>query len=201
MTPVWLSRGANQPLLGRGHKNRSWRMRADSRIQTELGGHAGSRQPARVVDVLISEDVEVTEIDIGRRQAGQVGRAGRRRVWGHVVTTGRLSQQGTPAGEVVVVGPGSETVWPDRAQRPCRRASGRPTAVEPRRVRCGRAPSSRRPPRGRHCAVTHHPKPPSVEAKGVALDRPLRRRAATSPTGASSLGPSASDNAFIFAFT
>ena len=64
-------------------------------MQMKFGRHAGVGQPARVGDVLVAEDVQVADVDVGVGKPGQVGRAGRRRVRRNVVTAG-LSPSSAP---------------------------------------------------------------------------------------------------------
>jgi hypothetical protein len=46
-------------------------------VQVELHGHAGAAEYGRVGSVLVAEDVELADLDVGRRQAGGVLEAGR----------------------------------------------------------------------------------------------------------------------------
>ena len=57
-------------------------------MQMEFGGHPGVGQPACIGDVLVAEDVQVADVDVGIGKPGQIGGAGRCRVRRNIVTTG-----------------------------------------------------------------------------------------------------------------
>ncbi len=46
----------------------------DARVQVEFDGHPGLAQPQRIGQVLVAEDVQLPDLEVGGRQAGQVGR-------------------------------------------------------------------------------------------------------------------------------
>ena len=146
----------------------------------KFGRHAGIRQPAGVGDVLVAEDVQVADVDVGVGKPGQIGRAGGCGVRRNVVTAGLVAEQCTPAGEVVVIGPRQKP-----QQRRCRvsqagrRASGRSAAAGQRRDHRGRAPSgTRRPPAHRpRCRPSRRAGPDRNPACPV-FGQPLQRRIA-----------------------
>jgi hypothetical protein len=80
----------------------------DPGVQVGLDGHARTAEGQRVGDVFVAEDVELPDLDVGRRQTGGVGEPGGsgRRV--DRLVGDSFSEQGVPAGDVVVVAPGRE---------------------------------------------------------------------------------------------
>src|SRR4051812_47234163 len=74
-------------------------------MHVKFDGAADSGEPARVVDGLVTEDVQLAHLHIGRWQARQVLRPRRGGVRGHVGPAGGVTEQGVPAGVVVVGGP------------------------------------------------------------------------------------------------
>ena len=66
----------------------------------ERGRHTRPEQPQRVLHTLVAERVQFPDIDVGRRQARQVGGARRGGVVVHVVSARCLPQQGPPAEKV-----------------------------------------------------------------------------------------------------
>lgn len=78
----------------------------------QLDGDVGDGQLARVLDVLVAEEVEGADVDVGRRQAGGVGDAGGRRVRRDGVARlaglhggDRVARHGGPRSQVVPVVP------------------------------------------------------------------------------------------------
>jgi hypothetical protein len=49
----------------------------DTRMNMQLGGHAGQRRPTSELDAFVPEDVELTNFDVDRRQIGSVAYASR----------------------------------------------------------------------------------------------------------------------------
>ncbi|CAI7974664.1 hypothetical protein FRAHR75_1480005 [Frankia sp. Hr75.2] len=94
-------------------------------VHVQLGGNAGRREPTCILDALVTEDVELAHLDVGRWQAGEVVCSGRRRVRRDVGPAVRGAEQRTPSGDVVVVVPARER---------CDRGIGRGVAVIEHRV-------------------------------------------------------------------
>ena len=69
----------------------------------ELCLDAGSAQAQSVGEVLVAEDVQLSNLDVGRRQLGRIGDSRGCGGGGYVRATGRVPQQSAPAGDVVVV--------------------------------------------------------------------------------------------------
>ena len=83
----------------------------------QIGRDARDGEPARVLDVLVAEDVELADLDVGRGQVGGVGEAGGRRVGGDAGEAGAagglhvgdgIARDGGPRGQVVLVAPDHE---------------------------------------------------------------------------------------------
>ena len=62
-------------------------------VQVELDRHAGAAELGRVGEVLVAEDVDLADLDVGRRQAGRVLEAGRRRRGRDVRPAGGVAEQ------------------------------------------------------------------------------------------------------------
>jgi hypothetical protein len=73
--------------------------------QVELYLDTGPAEAQSVGEVLVAEDVQLPDLDVGRRQLGRIGDARGCGGGGHVRAAGRVSQQGAPAGDVVVILP------------------------------------------------------------------------------------------------
>ena len=69
-------------------------------IHVQLHRHAGAHERLRVGDVLVEEQVEVADVDVGRRQAGQVRGTGRRGVRLDVVGAGAPGEVRVPSHDV-----------------------------------------------------------------------------------------------------
>ena len=83
----------------------------------QISRDARDGEPARVLDVLVAEDVELADLDVGRGQVGGVGEARGRRVGrdaSEAVAAGglhvgdRVARHGGPGGQVVIVAPDHE---------------------------------------------------------------------------------------------
>src|SRR6185437_12357746 len=66
-------------LLGLTPQSNHWRPWIDgyTEVLVQLGRHAGLHEPLRERDVLVPEQVDRADVDEGRRQAGEILRAGR----------------------------------------------------------------------------------------------------------------------------
>ncbi len=62
----------------------------------QFGGNPSGYQSACVLDVLVAQDVEIADIEVGLRKAGKIGRSRGRRVRGHVVRARRTEQRAQP---------------------------------------------------------------------------------------------------------
>lgn len=62
----------------------------------QLGGHTGLQQSLRVIDVLVEEQIKLSDSDVCRRQSGQIRCPGWRGVWWHVVGADFATEVRTP---------------------------------------------------------------------------------------------------------
>jgi Dolichyl-phosphate-mannose-protein mannosyltransferase len=147
-------------------------------MHVKLGRHTGIGEPARVGEVLVAEDVEITDIDVGVGQAAEVGGACGRGVWRDLLGTCTAAEQCAPAGDVVVIGPGEERhqlgIGRGRAVVEHRidqqlLGHGRPAAVASQQANARRKAAT--------CAVPHHRDPGRVHSeRRRMLGKPLQRR-------------------------
>src|SRR5580700_12078352 len=61
--------------------------------EVELDGHAGSAESLRVGEVLVTEYVELTDLDVARWQIGKVGGASWRGIRRHVRTADSVAEE------------------------------------------------------------------------------------------------------------
>jgi hypothetical protein len=74
-------------------------------VDVELNRDTGAAELRRVGGVLVAEDVDLADLDVGGRQAGRVLEPGWGGRGGYVGSAGRVAEQRRPRGGAVVIGP------------------------------------------------------------------------------------------------
>ena len=77
-------------------------------MDVQLDAYARLGQLLDIRDAFIAENVEITDVQVGRRQAAELGQPGRGSGCRHVVGAEGFTESRAPGREIVIMGSGEE---------------------------------------------------------------------------------------------